>query len=308
MLRWLILGCAFVLWAGCMALVYTNFKAAPRKDMDAENIAALDRVFDPNAPLKKAWKIYTHPADLEKVKAMLGVGESDGKLDAKRVEWNGVNEKNLIQAGRLESVIKKDKFETSLDEITKLTLSFPNTPFSCAYNGESHVSHDKGLEYGKFKLLFKYDALKFEALSSSMRDGGAIVSNLVVTNNGQRLFNTTHRQEVGGNAGAGAELEPFQYRRDFNIGTEWQIQTVDLEAAMKGEKDFVRTLKVKCVARRQIMMEGVPVSTYEVRSENGEARAWYSADGEVLKQSFKLAGVMDVMVVKEDDYSGKKKD
>lgn len=307
MLRWMILAASFALWAGCMTLVYVNFKPAPRKATDAETQNSLERIFDPNAPLRRAWKIYAHPADLQQAKAMLGV-ESETPVE-KKEPWNGVNEKGLVFAGKLDSKLKnKSKDGTAVDEETRLSLSFPGTPFECSYVGRGHLTLDKGLENSKFAMKLRYEGFEAEAVSSGYRDGSEYVMTIILTQNGQRLFNTTHREEVGEKVPAGGQLEPFQYRRDIDVGSAWEIHTIDFNAAIKGDKNIIQTLPVRCDRKVKIEMEGIRVPAYEVRSENGEARAWYSADGEVLKQTFKLAGAFDIMVVKDDEYKGKKKD
>lgn len=307
MLRWMILAVSFALWAGCMALVYVNFKPAPRKASDTEVQSSLERLFDANAPLHRAWKIYAHPADLQQAKAMLGM-ESESNLNNKKDEWNGVNEKGLVFAGKLSSNLK-NRQETSLDEETSLTLSFPGTPFQCTYKGRGHLTLDKGLETSRFGMKLRYESFEVEALSSGQRDGNEYVMTMLLMQNGQRLYNSTNREEVGEKVPGGGMLEPFQYRRDIEVGNTWEIRMVDFFAAVKGDKNnIIQTLPVRCVRKVKIEMEGVSVPAYEVRSEKGEARAWYSADGEVLKQTFKLAGAFDIMVVKDDEYNGKKKD
>ena len=302
MLRWLILLGAFALWAGCMALVYVNFKPAPRGDMDAQTRIALDHLFEPENPPLKAWKIYADPADLNEVKEMLGVSDSNGPLKTTKLQWNGYDERGLVLAGRLESKIKNRR-ETSLDEETRLLLEFPGTPFKCRFDSAAHISPDKGLEHCKFALKLSYEAFEIEALSTGNRDGENFLLNTLLLQNGQKIYDNKRRENVGGKTAPNAEIAPFLYKPDIDLGRKWVAQTIDFNMALKGGKDFMTPLPVKCVARRRILMEGVEVSVYEVRSDNGEARAWYSADGEVLKQTYKLAGLFDVVVVKEDDYS-----
>ena len=59
-------------------------------------------------------------------------------------------------------------------------------------------------------------------------------------------------------------------------------------------------MKVRCAGGTTIMMRGIPVKAFEVRSDDGSARAWYSPDGTVLKQVFKLAGLVEIVLVRDD--------
>jgi hypothetical protein len=70
--------------------------------------------------------------------------------------------------------------------------------------------------------------------------------------------------------------------------------------AMSGENEGIKVLKVHCTPRTSVMMHGERVEAFEVRSDDGSARAWYSPDGVVLKQVFKLAGLLEVMLVRDD--------
>src|SRR6185295_16314463 len=106
-MRWTVLLAAFALWLGSMVLVYLHCRPAQIDDLDATSRAALTRSFAENAAELRAWNIYVDPAEIEIAKKMLP-GDASPIVPPKsaRREWNGVDEKSLVLAGRIETRVK----------------------------------------------------------------------------------------------------------------------------------------------------------------------------------------------------------
>ncbi len=302
MLRWIILLVTFSLWVGCLAIVYWQCKPIPIIGAEAAARATLDRIFAEDSVDRRAWNIYTDAASLDAARARLpfaGAQPAPASAAPKhKKEWNGMDERGLILVGHLETLLK-NKRNFNVDEETTLTLELPGTGLKVDYNGSAHMTFDNGLEQCKMDLKLKFDALELDAKSSGTREGETLVMNTSVYNNGTQLYSARRDEKIGGNTALTTELAPFQYNQLVKPGMEWTIVTLDLDLIMRGEMQSVKAIPVKCIGDTTIKMNGVPVRAFEVRSDDGSARAWYST-GNVMKQTFRLAGVLDVVFVRDD--------
>lgn len=301
MLRWIILIGSFALWLGCLTIVYFQCKPPKIEGAEAESRATLDRMFSENSVDRRSWNIFIEPGELEAARGMLFAGDKSRVQPAVRSikkEWNGMNEMALAKAGRLDTrVMNKRTF--SLIEETDLKLDLPGTAFSITYTGSAHLTYDNGLEDCSMDLKLSAGDFEIDALSKGVREGSDLIMSTNIKQKEQTLYSGKRTEKIGGNTALNAELVPFQYR-DVRPGNEWTIVMLDFNLALDGDSQGAKPIRVKCIGTTTIMMRGVPTRAFAVRSDDGSARAWYSPDGTVLKQAFRLAGVLEVVLVRDD--------
>ncbi len=213
-------------------------------------------------------------------------------------EWNGFNEGSLIKAGRLETHVK-NKQGYSLDEETSLNVEIPGTQLFAKYTGTAHITLDNGLENCRMEMKLGIVGFEIDAMSIGVRDKDDLQLSTNISQKGQTLYNGKRVEKIGGNTALNAELVPFQFNPDVRPGFEWTIVMLDFNLAMTGNANGAKPLRVKCTGNTTIWMNGRPVRAFIVRSDDGKARAWYSPDGVVLKQAFQLAGVLEVVIVRD---------
>lgn len=303
MLRWIVLFGSLALWLGCMTAVYVECKPVRVEGSEEASRMALDRMFADNAADRRMWTIYADPQELSAVQSMLfggavGTPPRPGGLTAKR-EWNGLNENGLLKAGRLETRVK-NKRTYSLDEETTLKLDLPGTQLSVNYIGSAHLTLDNGLENCRMEMKLGLAGFEIDAMSVGVRENDDLQMTTNVSQKGQTLYNGKRTEKIGGNTALNAELTPFQFNPDVRIGYEWTIVMLDFNLANAGDAQGAKPLKVKCTGNTTIIMNGRPMRAFAVRSEDGHARAWYSPDGVVLKQACQIAGVLEVVLVREE--------
>src|SRR5579862_1919808 len=301
-MRWIVLLAAFTLWLGCMTLVYLRCRPAQIDDLDPTSRRSIDRAFAENAPDHRAWKIYVDPADLDFAKSALAGDKPAAAPRARRKrEWNGVDESVLVLAGRIETKIKRKTI--SLDGDTTLTIALPEMALNGKYVGHAHVNRENGLDSCGMTLDMSISGVELSAKMSGNREENSneLIMNGTITQGQNTITLPTRRENIGSTAALNAELVPFQFNVDAKPSHRWIIVTFDMDAL--GESNGVKAVEVYCVGRATILMNGAKSETYEVaevRKEDGPWRAWYSPNGEVLKQYFSLLGVLDVMFVRED--------
>jgi hypothetical protein len=304
MLRWIVLVGSLALWLGCMGAVYWQCKPTKIEGSEEASRMALDRMFAENASERRTWAIYAEPEEINAVRGLMfgGAGEKPlprpGGVTAKR-EWNGLNENGLLKAGRLETRVK-NKRTYSLDEETTLKLDLPSALLTVNYTGSAHITLDNGLENCSMNMKLGLAGFEIDAMSLGVRENDDLQMTTNVSQKGQTLYNGKRTEKIGGNTALNAELTPFQFNPDVRVGFEWTIVMLDFNLANAGEAQGAKPLKVKCTGNTTIMMNGRPMRAFAVRSEDGKARAWYSPDGVVLKQACQIAGVLEVVLVREE--------
>lgn len=286
MLRWSILLTAFTLWAASLALVYYNYRARPLTGLDAETQATLETLFDENGPTRSSWRIYVDMNDLQ-------------SSNRKPVPWDGNSEERLEPAGTLETNIIRKPNNAALNEETKCEIQIPNSAVTAHFTSSARLNSEQGLESSNVKLKIALPAFEFDVLSQGTRDGQNLNLVTSILQNGVSIHNSRRTEVLAGKMLPNVDLAPFQASRTVGVGTEWTVQMLDIEAVLRNPADAMTSVRVKCKGRQSIHLDGEIFVAYDVRSDDGQTRAWYSASGEVLKQTFRFGGLVRIMMVRQ---------
>ncbi|HYG76915.1 MAG TPA: hypothetical protein VEK08_18060 [Planctomycetota bacterium] len=301
MLRWTILIGTFVVWLACMGLVYVHCKPVARKDALPSAQASLEALFEEDAELERAWRVFVDPRELQTI------GKTDGSAPV-RPPWSGVDEKRLQEVGWFKTIYKKRAGDTSrLEQLTEAEITIPaeaNMPVlqmlgTLKYRNRSDISLDTGLE--SFNSEFNM-GLGFKVISLGVRDGEYLTVTQQIFQNQNKLHDQKQKIMVGTKGTPTLELMPFQPNPNIRKDVTWEIamldtNTIDIAGSSPPQ---LQMLKVKCVGKRAISYNNAPTMSYEVKTSDGKTRAWYSADGVVLKQAFRLADLIEIVVVRAD--------
>ena len=108
---------------------------------------------------------------------------------------------------------------------------------------------------------------------------------------------------IGDRSAPSVDLLMFERNRDIKENLSWSISKLRLEGVNLGglnlgTKATTGAPKVTCTGKTQIQSGGATATVYQAVSEDGSARAWYSADGVVLKQTFRFLDMFDVYAVR----------
>jgi hypothetical protein len=295
MSRWLILIATFAAWVLCMVAVYVHCRPAEVREPVRGLEAGLDVLFDERNEVRRVWRVYV---DLQRL-----------KKSARRetvAPWSGENETSLVEVGWLESTLKKrDRDETRLEYITEAALAIPHgadLPLfelmgELHYQSRADVSRDNGLEV--LSATFSM-GLGVEVQTHGVREGSELKVRRQVFRDGKKMLDDQSSIAVGAKGAPLLDLFPFQQNAGVNDGYTWDITMLDMSIADVETSSQPRLvgLKVTCTGRQRIMYDGAEVSSFTVSSADGKARAWYSADGVVLKQAYTIGDVLDVMIVR----------
>ncbi|MCY3018148.1 MAG: hypothetical protein NTW87_03830, partial [Planctomycetota bacterium] len=222
--------------------------------------------------------------------------------------WTGVDESGLKDVGYLECTLKRREHDmTRLEQFTEAELSIPedaNLPLLqlmgvLSFKSRADLSLDYGLEVFTAELSM---GMGLVASSHGVRDNEELMVTQQIRQGRKILFDQLERMPIGAKSAPLVELMPFQRSPNVREGYSWDIAMLDssLVSVDSNAKPRLIALRVRCTGRREIMHEGEKAMSYEVSSEDGKARAWYSSDGTVLKQAYTIADVLDVMVVRAD--------
>lgn len=296
MLRWLMLIVTFIVWAACMLVVYTHCKP-PELANDARTLqAGMDTLFDPDAEPRRVWRIFV---DLERLKP-------DAPRDV--APWNGHDERELREVGWLDTVCKKrEGDESRLEQLSEAELAAPRdsgVPVlellgTLHYQSRADVSMDKGLEV--FSAIITM-GLGLSANTHGVKENGVLKVTQQVFQNDKKLLDEMQAIPVGEKGTPLVDLFPFQQNRAIRNGLRWDIAILDASVTdvQDGARPRIVPLTVTCTGRQWITHEGERREAFVVSSADGKARAWYSADGIVLKQAYSIADRLEVMVVRAD--------
>jgi hypothetical protein len=302
MLRWFILILTFSVWLASMALVYDNFKPNDDRTNIPGSVEALERIFAEDAELKRCWRVLV---DLDKLNA--GFENPNPKPDPNQKIWDGVDETSLRDVGFLNTeVVKKQKDATRLEQLTEAQISIPQelkfAPLQMLsgifYETRLDISLDKGLE--NFNSTMKM-GMGLEVKTFGFREEDGLTLTHQIWQKDKQLMNNVSHMDIGPRAAPSLELLPFQAQPEIKVGKSWEIAMLDTSITVTQDaKPKIRMVKATCTGKKQIMYQNRLMWSFEVESEDGRARAWYSADGVVLKQLYRLFEVLDVMVVRVD--------
>lgn len=298
MLRWLILTATFVVWAACMIAVHRHCQPPPLQEVTPGLESGLDRLFEADNEPRRVWRVF---ADLERLK--------QGSQQRGAQPWTGQDETELTEVGWLDSTLRKrERDESRLEQVTEAVFAIPGEvklPLlqmmgTLHYQSRSDVSRDLGLEV--FSASFTL-GLGLEVRTHGVREGAELRITQQIFQKGKKLLDEQQSVPLGARGMPLLELFPFQQNRDIREGRSWDIAMLDTSVADLENKARPRVvgLRVKCTGRQKITSEDDPnTMAFTVTSEDGKARAWYSADGTVLKQAYTLGEVLEVMLVRAD--------
>jgi len=297
MLRWMILLGTLALWTGSMVAVYQHTRPAPVKETVRGGLEGFDALFEEDAETQRYWKIY---ADFSRI-------QNPAPDPKQPVTWNGKTEEGLVEVGTINTELKR-KSDSQVEQQTDLQFRIPaearmpileplgliTARIGCNYSFET------GLDMVSVKAN---TALGLRIDIFGIRDVNTLRMTQTVLQGQTKLMENRENIDLGARAAPSADLTPFVRRRDVSVGKEWEFARVDyfdpkMLDPSSGGKLRVLTMKAYCTKRTEIEMDKVNVPVFEVQTEDGLARAWYSADGSVLKQVFRIGESVDIMLVR----------
>jgi len=293
MFRWIVLAITLIVWLSCMTLVYLHYKPRELANTATGSRAGLDVIFAEDADPRQVWRIYVDPRRLSGNDAL---------------PWNGLDESKFREVGFLDTQLKKrGNDDTRREQLTTAHINIPpeiNIPGGqllgkIHYTNRSDISMDHGLEV--FDSSIKL-GMGFEIAAHGNRDGKKLKVVTQVLLEGKKQVENRDNIDVGDKDAPVHELMPFQRNREVRRGYSWEIPMLDTSAIdiSGNNKPHIKNIRVTCTTTRKIKYDGEFVPAFEVVTEDGKARAWYSADGVVLKQSFRLADTIELIVVRVD--------
>jgi hypothetical protein len=142
--------------------------------------------------------------------------------------------------------------------------------------------------------------LGVEVKTHGVREESELKVTRQVYKDGKKMLDDQSSIVVGPKGTPLLDLFPFQQNAKVKDGYSWDIAMLDMSIAdvQTNTQPRLVGLKVTCTGRQRITHDGDLKPSFVVSSADGKARAWYSADGVVLKQAYTIGGVLDVMVVR----------
>ena len=307
MLRWMVLLVTLVVWLLCIRLVYLNYGPQETHEAVTADRKALDNIFDETVETHASWDIYIRPSDLNDSKKLPFAGLSGNSTapsapaaNEKPQPWSGYDETVLSHVGHLDVNLKrkftlaelKSELRVDLPEEIRISPEFRRMRLTSwsAYN------QDDGLKDCSAKLVV---GDMIEAAAFGTRSGDLLLVTKDVSFGKKQLFHQQDHLPIGARSAPNVEVLLFQRNKDVNLGVSWNIAVADISSLDVGAIEQKMTqIKVTCTSKTQIRISGTTATVFEVRSEDGTARAWYSADGVVLKQTFSFLNMFEVYFVR----------
>jgi hypothetical protein len=297
MIRWFILFCSLLLWSVCMAAVYIHTRPTPTQEALLGAEEGFKILFADDAETIRSWKLY---ADF----TLLQPG-SDKQAP---IAWDGVNEASLISVGKVSTEMKR-KSDSRIEQLTHVQFRIPPESRMSLPDQLNMFTIRIGCDYtyetGLDTLSLKASTgLGYRAEIFGMRNGNELMLTQQILQNRTKLFENRERLVLGTRSAPSTELTPFQRQREIRIGMEWDIAMLDprvLESmAVDTEKARPRMVSrhARCTKKTTVILHGQVVTVFVAETDDGKARAWYSADGAVLKQTYRMADAFDIMLVR----------
>lgn len=299
MLRWLILIGTLGLWIASMTAVYLHTRPAPVQETVRGGLEGFDALFEEDAETQRYWKIF----------ANFTRADAPTPTPGQPVTWNGKVEAGLVEVGTINTELKR-KSDSMVDQRTELRFRIPPEARMALLEPlglvEANIGCTYSFETGLDMISVKANTgLGLRIDIFGIRDVNTLRMTQTVFQGKTKLMENRDKLDLGPRAAPSAELTPFIRRRDIAVGKEWEFAMLDarlFDPKMfdpdNGGRPRVITLKARCTKRTEIEMDKVLVPAFEVQTEDGLARAWYSADGSVLKQAFRFGDTVDIMLVR----------
>jgi hypothetical protein len=315
MLRWLILIFSFGVWLASMALIYDNFSPRAPRDSTPGTQTALKNLFSENYEPRQRWSIFIDIARLNEnpdapmTRLLQGSTgrpqEPAPPLKTARPEpWDGVNQSRFVPVGWIENTIKR-VVPTRAEQLTELEIVVPpdlKMPVlqmlgNLSYDSRTEITQERGLERFKSRLSVGFG---IEISTLGIREQENLALTYQIWQHGREVVHELNMLPVGDKAAPGVDLMPFQNNPDIKVGYSWDIAMLDTSSAMGGgSQPKIVVVKATCSAKTMIEYNGERRPVFAAETEDGRLRAWYSGDGVVLKQTFSIADVLDIMVVRD---------
>jgi hypothetical protein len=290
-----------------MTLVYVHCKPQVERENPTSNQIALDTLFAEDAELERGSRIFV---DLQKLRSS---SKDDKRPASMNVLWSGLDESRLTEVGWIKTTIKKKTADATRAEKTStfemqlsaelINIFMPNmglpkdSPLKIPIYGRirEDISLDQGVE--TFDMEISLGLADFKLLAHGVRDGDTLNVIKQVMQGSNKLLDQKEKLKDA----PAVELFPFQPTTlDIRQGTEWTISTLDatsIDLTGSTPPRVVNT-RVRCTGKRRIFYDKEQRIVFEVRTDDNQARAWYSADGVVLKQTCRFLDAFEVMVVR----------
>ncbi|MFH0939928.1 MAG: hypothetical protein V1899_11720 [Planctomycetota bacterium] len=302
MLRWLILLTTLALWLTCMVTIYGRFQPSQAPEVLFGAQETLFQLFDERTERRREWRLFV---DVERLKELMRLPSDSGAVPRRSHEpWNGVDEKKLCEIGHLQTILKS-RHATRIEQTVEMMLKLPaelNHPLLQMFEHvqmkiRADISLDKGLETFNSRSSM---GLGFEITACGFREGENLSIMQQIWQNGRQLLSRRHQIPMGQRTAPSLELLPFQPQPNIRKGLSWDLAILDTSASLSGAAQAKTVaLQVTCTGKEQIFMADKLVMAFVVSTEDGSVRAWYSADGVVLKQVYNLFE-LDVIAVRQD--------
>ena len=309
-MRWMLLLGTLALWLACMLAVNAAYRTHESVESVPGTEDTLNAMFDEQirAPKANKWKIFIDPVRMKENKLLAAFSGGSAHTGEPLPPWDGKDEFLLLEVGEL-LTNEKPKGTTRLEQTTEVTIKVPfleKTEFY--YKTWSDIGIERGLETfsSTFTLKSATPKISLEFNCLGEREADALTWKQIFTQDGKQVSQQNRSISVKGKAVPNLQLIPFQENAKVKAGYTLNIVMFDLSVAPAALLDpnaagsKLVTMKAICSGPKQILHNGKTVSVFEARTEDGRARAWYSADGIVLKQDFVFAGLLEVMLIKAD--------
>lgn len=296
-----------------MALVYRTYGPQPVDPEALNNRASIEAMFAQNAPRHTRWRVYVNLAAIiepaiEKNPDLRKMIPDDWRdrfrLDMAQAERAGADQ-GEIMVGIMTRDLKV-RGEVRAEEKTFFNLAVTKDAVPDAYRplceisleSTEQVTRDLGLE--EFTIKAHMGPMP-ESIIRGAREGNELRLVHLHYNpaDGMKVGEEMTRIPFTGAANPAIALTPFAYRPEIREGDHWKVVMLDFSASSSLELVSVES---RVVGKGPIRYHGRDIMTYEVLATAGENeyRAWYSADGHVIKQRFTMLKILPLTLILED--------
>ena len=274
-MRCFILSATFAFWAVMMGLLYVKHvrPQVPPELADREIEAMFADSGPPPPVLRTIW-----------------LRDPEGGSEEDRL---GAIETRYLRIGDGEIQVS----DRAVGKLPAAAAALLGGPSLISYFGISRISRLKGL----VEMDAVFSGLGREVVIHGARRGDYIeVEYSFSSDKGEkRSGKDVYPLEPGTYASTG--LSPFRKMSKIEDGMEWQVAILDPSRA-DSTRPVLTTARV--TGKKTIRVGGRDVETYEVTCLEGKAKAWYLADGSVVRERWLLLGTIPVTIQYEDPEKG----